>query len=164
MSVCFEAAVSPGKEVEIRRARVEEAQALSDLSYRSKAHWPYDKEYLAQCKAVTHVTADDVREWPFRVAEINGAVVGFSAVCLVKDEAMLDHLWIEPEFIGQGVGRRLFDVSVGDARELGWNGFTIAADPYAEDFYRKMGAIRIGERESKVKRGFFLPLLQYSIT
>lgn len=42
--------------------------------------------------------------------------------------------------------------------------FLIASDPYAEPFYLKMGAVRIGERESKIKKGFFMPLLEYRIT
>ena len=52
---------------------------------------------------------------------------------------------------------------VASAKDLGWTRFTIASDPYAEGFYVKMGATRVGERESKIKKGFFLPLLEFSI-
>jgi predicted N-acetyltransferase YhbS len=77
---------------------------------------------------------------------------------------MFDHLWIDPPYIGQGLGRILFREGVAKAKGLGWTGFTIAADPYAEEFYKKMGAKRIGERESKLKKGFMLPLLEFNFT
>ena len=35
----------------IRRARPEEAGALSDLAIRSKGHWGYDVAFLASCRA-----------------------------------------------------------------------------------------------------------------
>jgi GNAT superfamily N-acetyltransferase len=111
---------------------------------------------------VTHVTAEDVKKWPFVVATENETLCGFSAVCEVKGEKMLDHLWIDPPYIGKGLGRVLFLEGVARAKELGWTGFTIASDPYAEAFYKKMGAIRIGERESKIKKGFYLPLLEFN--
>jgi hypothetical protein len=53
---------------------------------------------------------------------------------------------------------------VASAKEIGWTRFTIASDPYAVGFYLKMGARRIGERESKIKKGFSLPLLEFSLT
>lgn len=149
--------------ITIRDAMISEALELSDLASRSKAHWPYDKEYLDLCRSVTHVAEDDIRSWHFRVAEINKKIFGFAAVCSVKEEYMLDHLWIEPEVIGSGIGKALFQDAVTCAKRMGWTKFTIAADPYAEKFYIKMGAKRIGERESKIRPGFFLPLLEYDI-
>jgi GNAT superfamily N-acetyltransferase len=151
------------QQIQFRRAFESEAQFLSDLSFRSKSHWPYDPEYLEMCRRATHVTADNIAEWPFQVAVEQKEIRGFSAVCLVKGERMLDHLWLEPSHIGKGLGRKLFGLSVGDAVAMGWTEFTIAADPYAENFYLKMGAVRVGERESKIKPGFFLPLLKYTI-
>lgn len=150
-------------QVQIRFAREDEAELLSDLASRSKAHWPYDKDYLELCRSVTHVVAADVREWPFIVATDGTRVCGFAAACPVQGEYMLDHLWLEPEFIGKGLGRLLFAEAARTARAMGWTKFLIAADPYAEAFYLKMGAKRIGERESKIKRGFFLPLLEYDL-
>lgn len=142
-------------------AEMHEANSLSELASRSKAHWPYDEEYLRLCRSVTHVTADDIQKWPFIVAIKQDNLCGFSAVCEVQGEKMLDHLWIDPPYIGAGLGRTLFWEAVERARKLGWLSFTIASDPYAELFYRKMGAQQIGERESKVKKGFFLPLLEF---
>lgn len=150
-------------DINIRNALQEEALYLSELASRSKSYWPYDKDYLQMCRSVTHVTPEDIHSWPFRVAEAQGRILGFAAVCPVKSEYMLDHLWIEPEYIGQGVGILLYLDAIVQAKAMGWTKFTIAADPFAEKFYKKMGAKRIGERESKIKPGFFLPLLEFEI-
>jgi N-acetylglutamate synthase-like GNAT family acetyltransferase len=146
---------------QIRIAEIHEANSLSELASRSKSYWPYDEEYLQQCRSVTHVTADDIQKWPFIVAIKQGNLCGFSAVCEIEGEKMLDHLWVDPPYIGSGLGRTLFGEAVNRAKKLGWSSFTIASDPYAEPFYKKMGAKRIGKRESKIKRGFFLPLLEF---
>ena len=149
------------RDFEIRSAKFDEAEALTLLADRSKSYWPYDPEYLRLCRTVTQLTAEDIRQWPVLVAVNNRKIVGFAALCEVNRENMLDHLWIEPAYIGKGVGRALFFDIVEKARELGWEDFKIASDPYAEKFYLKLGAERIGEKESKVRKGFFLPLLRF---
>lgn len=146
----------------LRLAKEEEANQLSDLASRSKEHWPYDEAYLRQCRSVTHVTAKDILAWPFIVATENSNLCGFAAVCEIKGEKMLDHLWIDPPHIGKGLGRILFLKSVEITKSLGWTQFTIASDPYAKSFYLKMGARLIGQRESKIKKGFFFPLLEFT--
>ncbi len=93
---------------EIRYAKPSEASYLSDLASRSKSFWPYEASYLELCRSVTHVTEDAIAKWPFWVAVTEERIIGFSAVCDVKGENMLDHLWIEPEYVGKGVGEALF--------------------------------------------------------
>jgi hypothetical protein len=44
----------------IRLARVEEAAALSDLYFRSKAVWRYDPELMALMPAALAVAPDDI--------------------------------------------------------------------------------------------------------
>jgi GNAT superfamily N-acetyltransferase len=149
---------------QIRLAIAGEAHLLSELASRAKAYWPYDEEYLRLCRSVVHVTPEDIQRWPFKVAVEGESLCGFVAVCAVEGERMLDHLWIDPPYIGRGLGRILFMEGVASAREMGWTRFTIASDPYAEGFYLKMGAKRIGERESKIKKSLFLPLLEFSPT
>ena len=157
--------MSPSKNTyQIRFAIEGETHLLSELASRAKSYWPYDEEYLRLCRSVVHVTPEDIRRWPFKVAAEGETRCGFLAMCEVQGEKMLDHLWIDPRYIGKGLGRILFMEGVASAKEMGWTSFTIASDPYAEGFYLKVGARRIGERESKIKKGFFLPLLKFSMT
>ena len=101
---------------EIRFAEPNEAHELSELASRSKSYWPYEKSYLDLSRAATHVTANDIKDWPFIVIIEAERILGFAAVSLVQGVQMLDHLWIEPEFIGKGLGRILFERIVDEAK------------------------------------------------
>src|SRR5262245_22156597 len=81
----------------------------------------------------------------------------------VSPVAELSLLFVEPTHIGTGVGRRLFEHAAATARTAGFDGFTIDADPYAEDFYRAMGAIRTGVAPSSVRPGRELPRLTFTV-
>jgi len=148
-------------EFKLRPALEGEAKLLSDLAARSKAHWPYDPSYLSLVRSVIHITPEEIVKWPVIVGVQGTEICGFSAVATIQGANMLDHLWIDPKFIGKGLGRALFHESVRKAQDLGWKSFQVASDPHAEEFYLKMGAIRIGEKESKIKPGLMLPLLEF---
>lgn len=140
----------------VRQARLDESRFLSGLAIRSKCYWPYPLDYLEKCIGAMSVTETDITDWPVSVAEQNGEVIGFFALKQVSGENRLDHLWIDPRFINKGIGRILFAEAVFAAKSIGWTGFRIAADPYAESFYLKMGATKIGAVQSKVKPDLFL--------
>ncbi|MFJ2031853.1 GNAT family N-acetyltransferase [Streptosporangium sp. NPDC087985] len=73
-------------------------------------------------------------------------------------------LFVEPDAIGQGVGRRLFEHATATAANLGFARLTIDADPNAEPFYLAMGATQIGATPSGSIPGRMLPLLAITIT
>ncbi len=76
----------------------------------------------------------------------------------------LEHLWILPERIGQGIGRALFQHAVERAAARGATSLTIEADPHAEPFYLHMGATRVGAVTSEVDgQRRELPLLVYDL-
>lgn len=72
----------------------------------------------------------------------------------------LEHLFVEPETMGAGVGRALLEHACSRAAELGGCVLVIQSDPSAEGFYRVRGAQRVGERESASVAGRWLPLLE----
>lgn len=76
----------------------------------------------------------------------------------------MDGLFVEPDAIGRGVGRRLFEHATAAAASLGFGRLTIDADPNAEPFYVAMGATRIGATPSGSIPGRMLPLLAITIT
>lgn len=63
--------------------------------------------------------------------------------------ADLDHLWVEPQHIGTGVGALLFNHAVRTVRSMSGLVLNIASDPHAEAFYLRMGAIRVGKVPSR---------------
>ncbi|MEJ2621699.1 MAG: GNAT family N-acetyltransferase [Candidatus Thiodiazotropha sp.] len=54
-------------------------------------------------------------------------------------------MWIEPEYIGTGLGKQLFTRVCGEALDPGYETNEFVADPNAEGFYRHHGAEKIDE-------------------
>jgi GNAT superfamily N-acetyltransferase len=54
---------------------------------------------------------------------------------------MLEHVWVDPSCHGQGVGRALVEHATNEARGV----IAVVADPNAERFYIKLGAVRVGD-------------------
>lgn len=144
----------------IRRARPHEADALSALAARSKAHWGYDAAFLERVRDAMTLHPEDVDRHEVWVLESSsGAPVGYHRVIL-GDPAELEDLWVEPSSIGSGAGRLLFEHAVEVARRGGASDLEIDADPHAVGFYERMGAVRIGETRSKLFPGRTLPRLR----
>ncbi|MFE7192164.1 GNAT family N-acetyltransferase [Kitasatospora sp. NPDC057541] len=143
----------------IRPARPSEAAALSALALRSKAHWGYDDEFIEACRA--ELTLDPERIGPDRtaVAEDDGRVLGFVTLTGAPPKGELGMIFVEPDAIGRGIGRRLMDHLRAEATALGFDRVTVEADPNAEPFYLAMGAVRTGTAPSGSIPGRELPLL-----
>lgn len=147
----------------LRRAQTADAETLTELALRSKAHWGYDAAFIEACRPELTITANYIGMNPVKVATASGQIVGFYSLAPRPDELELDQLFIEPAFIGRGIGKLLWNDAVETARELGHRSMFIVGDPYAETFYLKMGAERIGAVESTVSAGRMLPLLRYHL-
>lgn len=76
------------------------------------------------------------------VGEVGGKIVGFYGLKNERAGWHLEHLWLQPEWIGRGLGRILFAEAVRTASALGAKELLIKAAPNAEAFYLKMGATR----------------------
>jgi len=95
------------------------------------------------------------------VADSSSEVVGFYSIDGEPPGGELGNLWIIPERIGTGLGRRLWRHAVASATEAGYTSLRIEADPNAVGFYEAMGAERIGEVTSGSVPGRALPLLLF---
>jgi GNAT superfamily N-acetyltransferase len=149
--------------VKIRLARADEAAALTELALRSKAAWPYDGAFIAKCRVELTMTPSSIEKRRTHVAEADRALLGFFTVCGVPPEGELDSLYVEPSFIGTGVGRALLDAAQEVARRAGFRALQIHADPHAEAFYLRHGAKRVGSVPSGSIPGRTLPLLRLDI-
>jgi len=147
------------KSVFFRKAKRDEGPFLTDLALRSMGHWPYSAEYLQKCRSVVTVDEAYFQKWPLWVMEKNGVPVGFHSFLRKDDKAWLEYFWLEPAFIGKGLGRRLFQHAFGIAQEAGWLPFYILSDPFAMKFYLKMGCRHLGFENSLIYHQMPLPLL-----
>ncbi|MFD6279061.1 GNAT family N-acetyltransferase [Streptomyces sp. NPDC060209] len=149
--------------MKLRPGRPHEAAALTELALRSKAHWGYDDAFLAACRDELTVTPGDTAGGRAVVAEEEGRVLGFTTLSGEPPEGALGMMFVEPDTIGRGAGRILFEHTMAQARRLGFEALTIDADPNAEPFYTAMGAVRIGATPSGSIPGRELPLLRIAL-
>src|SRR2546421_8444919 len=101
-----------------------------------------------------------IADWPVFLAEKHAQIVGFYGFRRNEGEIFLHDLFIEPQSIGKGVGKQLWEHCLDTAKAEGYEKFLIESDPFAEDFYIKMGATRIGEITSPGSNRS-LPLLEF---
>jgi len=151
---------------QIRRARLDEAPSLTELTMRSKAYWQYAAAFLADARQEREFQPNKfLPDFHVYILERVGQVLGFcSLIPIGNDSIELHDLFVEPSYIGKGYGKQLWDHSVSLVRELGFRTLVLTADPNAEPFYARQGAVRTGERESSVRSDRKLPIMEYRIS
>ena len=101
----------------------------------------------------------------FRVCDVTGRLAGFYALEPLDDGCVeLEAMFVAPEYIGRGFGRRLMRDAIIVARDTGADRLVIQADPNAEAFYVAAGGVDRGRRESASVAGRFLRLLEIDLT
>lgn len=146
--------------ISIRDGRESDAETLSALVLRSKAHWGYDEEFMARVTNELRVT----EEMAARSRVAYGEDLEVLGMCLIKGDgpvAELDMLFVDPSAMGAGVGARLLDDAKRQAYAAGIATLELDADPNAEAFYAKHGAVVIGQTPGSGP-GRFLPRMSIS--
>jgi GNAT superfamily N-acetyltransferase len=148
--------------ITLRPALVDEADALSALTRRSKQSHGYSDEFMDRFMSQGDmvITPESIAKNPVMVAELDGRVAGFAHLKPIDqpDAVCLEDLFIEPDAQGRGVGRVLFDWALAEAARRGFAWLEWESDPNAAGFYEKLGAEKIGESKSTVIEGRVLPL------
>jgi GNAT superfamily N-acetyltransferase len=147
----------------IREAAPEEAEALSALAFRSKAHWGYSAEFMERARKDLEIDRAYIAAHPTFVMDSGrGEAVGMAALVDQGADWRLDALWVDPPHIGRGHGGRLFRHAEAYARSEGARSLVIHSDPNALGFHLAMGAQLEGEIESRIEPGRMLPVLRKS--
>lgn len=126
----------------IRQAKPQEAQLLTSIARMAKAYWGYPPEWLQHWQGELSVLPQYIeRHWVYAAVDAR-RVAGFYALVNHLHYASLEHLWVKPDFIGKGVGRALFEHACRLTLSQKIPVIEIVADPNAEGFYRRMGAVK----------------------
>jgi GNAT superfamily N-acetyltransferase len=149
----------------IRQAREDEANLLTSLTLRSKAHWGYDAAFMADAvEDLTFRAAKFQPDFHVYVIEEQKKIIGFCSLIPIDLKTVeLFDLFVEPEFIGKGYGKQLWDHAVTIARRYHFRILVLTADPFAEAFYLRQGAVRAGEKASNIRPDRMLPLMTYPL-
>ncbi|MFI6149745.1 GNAT family N-acetyltransferase [Streptomyces sp. NPDC051109] len=125
--------------LKIRRAAEHDAAALTALIQESSA---YQGTYATVISGY-RVTPDYIgRNLVFCAVDSRGELLGFYS--LVLDLAELDLAFVSDAAQGMGVGRVLMEHMLDQADQAGLTQVRVVSNPPAEQFYRRMGAERVG--------------------
>src|SRR5258708_20513270 len=130
--------------IQIRRARPDEAGVLTEIAHVAKRHWGYPENWIRQWKSDLTITPEFIAKNEMYVAMNVEEIVGCCAIAFSESLAELEHMWIRPEYIGTAVGRALFLHVKERAPNLKIPAHELSAHPNAHAFYERMGATRIG--------------------
>jgi GNAT superfamily N-acetyltransferase len=144
-------------DVAVRKARLAEAEDLSALCLRSKAHWGYDADFLARCVPHLRLSPEAIRNGLAFVAVADDKPLGVHQISVKGISAELDLFFVDPPAIGTGVGRRLYRHAESIALAAGCHELVIDADPFAAAFYAAMGAAYVEDVPSDAIPGRMLP-------
>lgn len=148
----------------IRRARPEEAEAITAMILRSKAHWGYSQQQLDSWRAELTLSGATIARGPVYCAEVEGRLAGVMHLKLLDaGEALLDDLFVEPDFIGAGVGAALWRQAVAVARAAGARTMALYADRHAIQFYQHMGAALADSADLEDGATVSTPLMRYTL-
>ncbi|NEQ42855.1 MAG: GNAT family N-acetyltransferase [Leptolyngbya sp. SIOISBB] len=89
----------------LRTADPEDADRLSALAMRSKAHWGYSATFMSACKQELAVTPEKIldADFDYVLAEDGQTVMGFYALeRLSSSQFELEVLFVDPRYLGQG--------------------------------------------------------------
>jgi ribosomal protein S18 acetylase RimI-like enzyme len=150
----------------IRQATVDDAKALTDLSYTTFwdafAHHPKNApddlaHYMRQAFNQEQITAElsDAQN-VFLIAEIDGNAAGYAKLIIGNIEpgitaskpVELSRLYSQQEYIGKGIGQNLmdacFELAKGHDHDVMWLGVW-EFNPRAQRFYEKNGFRFVGK-------------------
>jgi GNAT superfamily N-acetyltransferase len=115
----------------IRPASPDEAATLTQIAHDAKRYWGYPEHWIKHWEADLTISSDFIRGNQVYVAENDGEIRGFYALCIKESEAELEHMWVAPDAIGTGVGKELFLDAMERAATLQVREIGISADPNA---------------------------------
>jgi GNAT superfamily N-acetyltransferase len=146
----------------IRPAAVSNAAALTRVAKASKRYWNYPDAYYDIWEEELTITWEYIaKNTVFAVETVSGEVIAFYAVVKLDQDlrframvlekgVWLDHMFITPARIGQGLGRLMFTHLSQWCRAEAVPGLRLLADPHAKGFYEKMGCRYIKEVPSTI--------------
>lgn len=148
----------------IRKAVPEDLKLLNDLMFASKGYWGYDNDFMKKFMAAFSLTESHIDSDHTFVAINDSDIIGFYNFSYgVNANLELENFFLHPDYIGKGNGKILWEHCIKTAASYGAKEFTIWIDPNTEEFYLKMGCLKIGERKSPMLPDRYPPILRYSI-
>lgn len=158
----------------IRPALLTDHELLSNIAFSAKRYWRYPEHYYTLWRDELRITGNYISDHIVFVYEADNTIAGFYSLVELQGEKAagaiviepglwLDHMFLAPQYIGNGIGRLLFTHCIATETFADYGCLNILADPFAAGFYNKMGCRFIKDMESTIP-GRSTPLMQYCTT
>jgi GNAT superfamily N-acetyltransferase len=150
--------VAETKTVVVRRGSARDAARLKEIAVAAKAHWGYGLERVREWADAGDFTPETLGRMELFVAVADGEAIGWASLKGEGAAAWLEDLWVEPGWIGRGVGSRLFREAAASARGRAAKAIEWEAEPNAVGFYEKLGGRHV--RDGTSEWGRTLPIMR----
>jgi GNAT superfamily N-acetyltransferase len=146
--------------MKIEYANVEDNEILTEITKKSKAYWGYSEEQLLKWKDNLTISKGYIETNSVFKLVNDDAIVGYYSF-IIKEEkiAILDNLFVLPEYIGKGFGKYLMNDFLDRMRNDKFKKITLDSEPNAANFYLKIGFKKIGAFETSIKNRF-MPIME----
>jgi GNAT superfamily N-acetyltransferase len=146
----------------IREAQENDAGQLSEIALEAKRFWDYPDDWLKLWADIFTITPEFIRKHKVLVAADNSSLLGFIAISINAENAEVEHMWVLPEYVKNGIGKNLLNEVIKLCRSNHIKKIIIESDPNAKGFYEKMGAKHIGYVDS-IPKPRKLPVLEIDL-
>ncbi len=151
------------QKIKIKKASIVDAKDLSELTIRSKSYWNYNKKQIESWREELTITEKYIDNNQIYKLVSNNLLIGFYAFQAINNTTIkLDYLFVEPQFIGKGYGKKLMTDFLKKIENSQYKRVILDADPNAEKFYSRLGFRVIGKLKSTIKDRF-LPIMELEI-
>jgi ribosomal protein S18 acetylase RimI-like enzyme len=149
----------------VRPAEINDVDAMTDVSIRSKQSNGYDDAFMDACRNELMITAAHLCQGEYWVAIDGEKIVGCASLCPDKDlrSGEVHSFFIDPDYQGQGVGRLIWSQLLERAQAYAMTDVRLDADPNAVLIYEAMGFQVVGDAPSGSIPGRRIPHMTLSL-
>jgi len=134
----------------ISRAQPQHANQLTEIAISAKRHWNYPEAWIQHWLPQLTISSEYISMNEVWMMVDKEEPIAFYSLSQDEEGYELGHLWVSPEYIGQGIGKQLFGHAFERCKLLNISTLKIYADPNAQSFYEKMGAKKVSEYHSEL--------------
>jgi len=143
----------------IYKAQARDHRTLSDITFRSKAHWGYSDEQMEAWRDELTIDQAYIKQNIVYVLIYQQQTVGYYSFFEKEADFLhLDNLFVLPQFMGKGFGKLLMKHAFETAQKLSAKRIRLEADPNVVSFYQKLGFVVVEQKPSSVP-GRLLPVM-----
>lgn len=150
--------------IAVRKATNPDIASINEIMQLSKAHWGYDEAFMDAFMQKFSINENYLANQNVHIIFKDKDIIGFfSFIFHDNDSLELDHFFLHPNYIGKGLGKRLWKECCIVASGLGAKEFILWSDPQAEGFYAKMGCKKIGVKKSPFMPNRYPSIMRYEL-